>query len=120
MFFPRNDHVFSTTIPICNYNNKRQFLLVMYVLLHVCTYTLFAASVVEFKVNKNLFLNPIRCRRKQGCQMAYFQTQNTNLGKFWRVLQWKMFVYLWPFGIFYGHLVYFMVIWYRFSHFGML
>jgi hypothetical protein len=27
---------------------------------------------------------------------------------------------LWPFGIFYGHLVYFMAIWYIFSRFGML
>jgi hypothetical protein len=51
----------------------------------------------------------------QGCQMAFFQTQNPNLCKFWRVLQWKMLVYftaswsiLWPFGI------YFMVVWYIF------
>jgi hypothetical protein len=29
----------------------------------------------------------------QGCQMAYFQTINPNIGKFWRVLQWKMLVY---------------------------
>jgi hypothetical protein len=26
-------------------------------------------------------------------------TKNTNLGKFWRDLQCKMLVYLWPFGI---------------------
>jgi hypothetical protein len=32
-----------------------------------------------------------------------FQTKNPNLGKFWRVLQWKMF---------YGHLVYFTAILY--------
>jgi hypothetical protein len=38
--------------------------------------------------------------------MAYFQTQNPNLGKFYRVLRWKMLVYftafwfiLLPFGI---------------------
>jgi hypothetical protein len=44
---------------------------------------------------------------KQGCHMAYFQTKNPDLGKFWRVLQWKMFLYymaicsiLWLFGIF--------------------
>jgi hypothetical protein len=54
----------------------------------------------------------------QGCQMAYFQTKKTNLGKFWMVWKWKMLVYfmdiwciLWKFGIFYGHLVYFMDIW---------
>jgi hypothetical protein len=46
--------------------------------------------------------------------MAYFQTKNPILGKFWRVLQWKMF------SIIYGHLVYFMFIWYNFSRFGML
>jgi hypothetical protein len=44
------------------------------------------------------------------------------LGKFYRVFQWKLFVYLWPFGLSYGRLayfgaiyvVYFMVIWYIF------
>jgi hypothetical protein len=52
--------------------------------------------------------------------MAYFQTKNPNLGKFLRVLQWKMIVnfmaiwnILWPFGLFYGYLVYF-------SRIGML
>jgi hypothetical protein len=65
--------------------------------------------------------------RNQGCQMVYFQTKNPNLGKFWRVLQWKMLVYfftIWsilrPIGIFYGHLVYFVVIWYTLPHFGIL
>jgi hypothetical protein len=49
---------------------------------------------------------------EQGCQMVYFQTQNPNLGKFGRVLRWKMLVdfmailsILRTFGIF-------MVIWY--------
>jgi hypothetical protein len=63
----------------------------------------------------------------QGCQMMCFQTKNTNLGKFRRVLQWKMLVYfmaIWSIlrqcGIFCGHLVYFMVIWYIFPHFGIL
>jgi hypothetical protein len=32
--------------------------------------------------------------RDQGCQMAYFQTRNPDLGKFWRILQWKMLIYL--------------------------
>jgi hypothetical protein len=57
-------------------------------------------------------------------RVVYFQTKNPNLGKFGRVLQWKMLVYfiaVWsnlrPFGIIYGHLVYFMVM---FSCFGML
>jgi hypothetical protein len=49
----------------------------------------------------------------QGCQMVCCQTENPNLGNFWRVLQWKMFVYFvdtWSilqfFVIFYGYLVY--------------
>jgi hypothetical protein len=48
-----------------------------------------------------------------GCQMAYFQTKNTNLGKFLKALDWKMliyFMYIWnilrTFGKFYDHLVY--------------
>jgi hypothetical protein len=50
----------------------------------------------------------------QGCQRVYFQTQNPNLGKFWRALYWKMLIYffgvcniLLTFGIF-------MIIWYIF------
>jgi hypothetical protein len=50
--------------------------------------------------------------------MVFYKTENPNLGKFWRVLQGKMLVYLmaigyilWPFGIpytrVYGHLVHF-------------
>jgi hypothetical protein len=57
----------------------------------------------------------------QCCQMVYFQTKNPNLGKFWKVLQWKMMVFfmailsiLRPNDIFYGHLVHFVVIWYIF------
>jgi hypothetical protein len=63
----------------------------------------------------------------QGCQMVCFQIKNPNLGKFWRVLQWKILAYfmtIWPslrsLKIFYGHLVYFVVIWYIFPHFGIL
>jgi hypothetical protein len=48
------------------------------------------------------------------------------LGKFWRALEWRMLACFWPFGTFYGHLVYFMafgnlvVIWYIFPRFGIL
>jgi hypothetical protein len=63
----------------------------------------------------------------QGCQMVYFQTKNSDLGKFWRTLQWMMLVYimnicsiLQPSNIFYGHLVYFLVNWYIFPRVGML
>jgi hypothetical protein len=59
--------------------------------------------------------------------MVCFQTKNPNLGKFWRVLLWKILVHLMtllsilrPLEIFYGHLVYFVVIWYIFPRFGIL
>jgi hypothetical protein len=68
-----------------------------------------------------------RWRRRvasQGCQMVYFETQNTNLGKFWKVLQWKIYMpilsILRPTGIFCGHLVHLVVIWYIFPTFGKL
>jgi hypothetical protein len=38
-----------------------------------------------------------------------FQTKNPNLGKFWRVLDLKMLIY-----ILYGHLEYFVLVWYIF------
>jgi hypothetical protein len=59
--------------------------------------------------------------------MVCFQTKNPNLGKFWRVLQWKMLVcfmgtwsILRSFVVFYGHLfgtargnlAYFFPFWY--------
>jgi hypothetical protein len=57
----------------------------------------------------------------QGCQMVSFRTKNPNLGKFWRALDGKMFIYfrafwniLWTLGIFYYHLVLFGFIWYVF------
>jgi hypothetical protein len=59
--------------------------------------------------------------------MVCFQTKNPNLGKFWRVLLWKILVYfmaIWstlrPLKIFYGHFVYFVVIWYIFPRFDIL
>jgi hypothetical protein len=59
--------------------------------------------------------------------MVCFQTNNPNLGKFWRGLDWKVLIYcltIWsilrPLEIFYGHLVYFVVIRYIFPRFGML
>jgi hypothetical protein len=53
--------------------------------------------------------------------MVHFRTKNPNLGVFWRALEWKMFVYfivicniLHLCRIFYGYLVYFVVIRYIF------
>jgi hypothetical protein len=47
----------------------------------------------------------------QGCQMVYFPTRNSILGKFWIALEWKMsgcFMAIWnilqPFGIIFGRL----------------
>jgi hypothetical protein len=84
-------------------------------------------SPTSGETNFQLDLYSSGCSQNQGCQMAYFQTKCTNLGTFWKDLQWMMVVYfmailsiLWPFGIFCGHLVYFMVIWNIFSQFGML
>jgi hypothetical protein len=53
-----------------------------------------------------------------GCQMVYFQTKRPNLGKLWRALDCKMLLYFWPFGIFYGHLRYFITIWCILCSFG--
>jgi hypothetical protein len=67
-------------------------------------------AIVRIKI-KTVFVE-FRPKKEQGCQMVYFQTKTPNLGKFLRVLQWKMLVYfmdswsiLRPIGIFYGHLV---------------
>jgi hypothetical protein len=51
----------------------------------------------------------------QGSQMVYFQTQNPNLGKFWRALERKMLVYL-----FYDHSEYFTALWYNLWPFGII
>jgi hypothetical protein len=54
--------------------------------------------------------------------MIYFKSKNPDLGKFWTVLKCKMLVFFAirsnfsPFGTFYDHLVYFVVIWYIFGH----
>jgi hypothetical protein len=63
---------------------------------------------------------------QQGCQMVCFQTKNPNLGKFWKVLLWKILVnfmtnwpILRPLEKFYFHLVYFVVILYIFPRFGI-
>jgi hypothetical protein len=44
--------------------------------------------------------------------MAYFQTKNPNLGKFWRSLELKRFA------LFYGRLEYLATIWYILWSFG--
>jgi hypothetical protein len=39
-------------------------------------------------------------QRNQGCQMVSFQTKNTNLGMFWRTLEWQMLISILVIGIF--------------------
>jgi hypothetical protein len=95
-------------------------------------YNLLGYQICQFSINadspgkripKDEAKNPtLKCHftQNQACQMVYFQTKNTNLGKFSSVLQWKMLVYfiaicnifqkfsihiLWYLGIFCGHLV---------------
>jgi hypothetical protein len=51
--------------------------------------------------------------------MAYFETKNSNLGKFLEGLAMERCCYIqWPFGLFYCHLIYFVVIWYNSWLFG--
>jgi hypothetical protein len=51
--------------------------------------------------------------------MVCLQTKNSNLGKFSRALDWKNgYTILCPFGIFCGHLRYFLTIWYILCSFG--
>jgi hypothetical protein len=64
---------------------------------------------------------------KQGCRMAYFNTQKSILGMFWRALVYKMRVYFglfWIFWIFGTYILWlmgnFVVIRYIFPQFGKL
>jgi hypothetical protein len=67
-----------------------------------------------FWVWKYTIWNPDSVSVRQGCQMAYFKTQNPNLCKFWRVLQLKMLLYfiaIWP--------ILLLHIWYMLCPFGI-
>jgi hypothetical protein len=56
---------------------------------------------------------------RAGLPDGFFQAKNRNLGTFWRVevYLWTFWSILLPSDIFYGHLVYLVVIWYIFSRF---
>jgi hypothetical protein len=65
--------------------------------------------------------------RSRVARWFLFKPKIPFLGKFWRVLYWKMLVYLmaiWyillSIGKFNGRLLHFVVIWYIFSRFGIL
>jgi hypothetical protein len=46
-----------------------------------------------FKILQKMISTETSICGLQGCQIAYFQTKNPDLGKFWRVLQSKMLVF---------------------------
>jgi hypothetical protein len=59
--------------------------------------------------------------------MVCFQTENPNLGKFFRASDWKMLIYfmaIWNtlriFGTFCDHSVLVVLIWYIFPYFGIM
>jgi hypothetical protein len=87
----------------------------------------FSASSVFPAKNFEVVAQTIRTDWRQGCQMDYFQQYNNlthicNIGKFWRVLQWQMLVYvlyIQPFGLFYVHLVHVIAIWSILRPFGI-
>jgi hypothetical protein len=51
---------------------------------------------LAWEVDRKLFIGGrkgvIPSHGDQGCQMVYLQPKNSNLGRFWRALQWKMLV----------------------------
>jgi hypothetical protein len=107
--------------------NKAMLLCVFVLICIICELKKGNEGIDQYKLPKKTFrdflTDPMSHRLQQGCQMVYFQTENSNLGKFWRVLQWKMLVFLWPFGLFYGRLVNIVAIgyilwsfWYIFPH----
>jgi hypothetical protein len=81
--------------------------------------------MASFKSVQRLFSQrSYNCIHTRVARWLVFKPKNPNLGKFWRILHWKMLVYfmdtwsiLRSFVIFYGHLVKLVVIWYIFSRF---
>jgi hypothetical protein len=73
-------------------------------------------NIVVAKINEQKM--PSAKWEQQGCQMVCFQTKNIYSGNFWRALRCNMLVYFWTFGLFYGHLIYFVAIRYILCKFG--
>jgi hypothetical protein len=59
---------------------------------------------------------------KTGLPDGFFSNQKFQLGQTLEGLRWENvdIGILWPFGIFYGHLVHFVFLWYIFSGFGIV
>jgi hypothetical protein len=71
---------------------------------------MFSESTTDFKTERLDDLIANVPALNEGCQMVNFVTKNPNLGKFWKALDWKMFIYfkvIWnilrTFGIFYDY-----------------
>jgi hypothetical protein len=65
------------------------------------------------------FVKSSRQDGDQGCQMVYLQTKNPNFYTFLGPRTIHFWYILIPFGVFYGDLVDFVVIWLIFFHFGI-
>jgi hypothetical protein len=88
--------------------------------MHVCA----KGCLQQTDPSHELFMKNIFCRVSilaAGLPDGLFSNKNPNLGKIWRALKCKMLLYFmiiwnmsWPFGIMYGSLVKFVVIWYIF------
>jgi hypothetical protein len=53
------------------------------------------------------------------CQKSQFWYIFEGLGMEYFGMSFVQFLFLMPFGVFYGHLVYYVLVWYIFSKFGM-
>jgi hypothetical protein len=80
--------------------------------------TVFAHQIGDLKVDIEMQLCTY-VKIDQGCQMIYFQTTIPILGKLWLVLNGLKMESMYV-GLFYGHLVNFMVIWYIFDWFRII
>jgi hypothetical protein len=68
-------------------------------------------AIAFFSIENNRQNNETDTQQDAGLPDGLFQTKNPNLGKFWRALKWKILVpryILWPFEIYYHHLVYYI------------
>jgi hypothetical protein len=77
-----------------------------------CIFPRFGILNKEKSGNPALERKKIQANRNSVARWHIFKPKYTNLGTFWKALQWKMLVYfaaisynLWPFDIMHGHLV---------------
>jgi hypothetical protein len=68
----------------------------------------FAVVGVSLRREESVAITPYV---EQGCQMVFFHTKKTLWAYFGGIWNLKCWYILWPFGILYGHLVYYMANW---------